>query len=49
MKQIQNITTAQPYLTLLPDNEDVFAPDSAFLAKHMLPLISIDLSAVNPE
>ena len=49
MDQIQNITEPQPYLTLLPENEDVFAPDSAFLAKHLLPLVSIDLSAVNPE
>ncbi len=49
MNQIQNITEPQPYLTLLPENEDVFAPDSAFLTKHLLPLVSIDLSAVNPE
>ncbi len=49
MKQTQNITTAQPYLTILPDNEDVFASSDMFLAKHMLPLVSIDLSAVNPE
>ena len=49
MNQIQNITEPQPYLTLLPENEDVFAPDNAFLAKHLLPLVSIDLATVNPE
>ncbi|MFC2993833.1 hypothetical protein ACFODO_00790 [Acinetobacter sichuanensis] len=46
---LEEITTIQPYLTLLPDNEAVFAPKSAFLAKHLLPLISIDLSVVNPK
>lgn len=49
MKQIQNITTIQPYLTLLPENDAVFAPESSFLAKHLLPLVSIDLSVINPE
>lgn len=49
MKQIQNITTAQPYLTILPNNEAVFAASDSFLAKHLLPLISIDLSFINPE
>lgn len=46
---LENITTTQPYLTLLPDNDAVFAPESTFLAKHLLPLVSIDLSAVNAE
>lgn len=49
MKQIQNITTAQPYLTILPNNEAVFAASDSFLAKHLLPLVSIDLSFINPE
>ena len=49
MNQIQNITEPQPYLTLLPENEDVFAPDNTFLAKHLLPLVSIDLAAINPD
>lgn len=49
MKQLENITTIPPYLVLLPENEDIFAPDSAFLAEHLLPLFSIDLSIVNPE
>ncbi|MEF9967465.1 MAG: hypothetical protein RR766_03050, partial [Longicatena sp.] len=31
-----------------PDHEVVFAPSSLFLAQHLLPLISIDLSAINP-
>ena len=48
MTAIKNITTTQPYLTLLPDHEVVFAPSSLFLAQHLLPLISIDLSAINP-
>ena len=46
---LENITTTQPYLTLLPNNDAVFAPESTFLAKHLLPLVSIDLSAVNAE
>lgn len=45
---LEDITIAQPYLTLLPDNDTVFAPESAFLAKHLLPLVSIDLSIFNP-
>ena len=48
MTAIKNITTTQPYLTLLPDHEVVFALSSLFLAQHLLPLISIDLSAINP-
>lgn len=46
---LEDITTPEPYLTLLPENESIFAPSSAFLAKHLLPLLSIDLSEVNPE
>ena len=46
---IENITIPEPYLTLLPENEIVFAPESAFLVKHLLPLVSIDLSAINPQ
>ncbi len=49
MQQTQNITTAQPYLTILPENDQVFAASDMFLAKHMLPLVSIDLSVINPE
>ena len=49
MNQIQNITTAQPYLTILPENDQVFAASDMFLAKYMLPLFSVDLSYINPE
>jgi hypothetical protein len=45
---IENITTAQPYLTVFPDANDVFAEPVAQYAKHIIPLISIDLAAVNP-
>lgn len=49
MPMLEDITIAQPYLTLLPENEAVFAPESAFLAKHLLPLVSIDLSVINSD
>lgn len=45
----QEITTAQDFLKLLPDSDAVFTSKDAFLAKHLLPLISIDLAQINPE
>jgi hypothetical protein len=45
---IENITTAQPYLTVFPDANDVFAEPVAQYAKHIIPLLSIDLAVVNP-
>ena len=41
MTAIKNITTTQPYLTLLPDHEVVFAPSNLFLAQHLLPLFQL--------
>lgn len=46
---LEDITTTQTYLTLLPENEAVFAPESAFLANHLLPLVSIDLATIKHE
>lgn len=45
----EDINSVQPYFDMLPDNNMVFAPESAFLAKHLLPLLSIELSAVNSK
>ena len=45
----QEITTAQDFLKLLPSSDIVFTNKDAFLAKHLLPLISIDLAQINPE
>ena len=44
-----DITTAQPFLEILPENEDIFAESNLFLAKHLLPLVSIDLSIIHSE
>lgn len=45
---IEDIQTVQPYLTVFPDAKDVFAEPVEKYAAHIHPLLSIDLSAVNP-
>jgi len=40
----QDITITEDFLKLLPDSDTVFAAKDSFLAKHLLPLISIDLA-----
>ncbi|MCD5329334.1 hypothetical protein ACFFU8_20485 [Chromobacterium piscinae] len=45
----ENIKTAHPYLRVFPEPEQVFADPVARHAKHLLPCVSIELSAVNPS
>jgi len=42
-----DIRELQPGLTPFPT--DVFAPGQAWLAAHLLPLISVDLGILRPE
>ncbi|MBW3635706.1 MAG: hypothetical protein KY445_04470 [Armatimonadetes bacterium] len=44
---IENIKTIEPYLRVYPPNEQVFAEPVERYARHILPLLSIDLSAIN--
>lgn len=46
---IEDIDTPQPFLRVYPPEEDVFAAPAERLARHLRPLVSIDLSAVNPD
>jgi hypothetical protein len=46
---IENITTLQRYLKVYPPDDHVFADPVAQYARHLLPLVSIDLSAVDPS
>lgn len=46
---LECITTLQPYLKVYPSDEQVFDEPVARYARHILPLVSIDLSAVNPS
>lgn len=43
-----DFTQPQPFLHPFPDPADVFAADPAQAAKLLHPLVSIDLSAVDP-
>lgn len=43
----ESITTLPTHCHLLPDADQVFAPQDAFLAQHLLPLMSIDLTQIN--
>lgn len=47
--QEQNIINPKPYLKVYPNPEDVFTYPTARYFHHLLPLISIDLSAVNAD
>lgn len=45
----EKIQTLAEYLHPFPRMEDIFVPEQSWLKAHFLPLISIDLSALNPE
>lgn len=45
----ENIDEPQPFLRPFPEPEDVFVEPVQKYVRHFLPLVSIDLSAVNPE
>ncbi|MDO5356813.1 MAG: hypothetical protein Q4E77_04880 [Conchiformibius sp.] len=44
-----NITVLNEHLTPFPEAEAVFCPEQAWLSKHFIPLLSIDLAVFNPE
>lgn len=46
---LEDVKSGSPHIRLFPTAEAVFAPDSAFLSQHLLPVVSVDLAAVNPE
>jgi hypothetical protein len=46
---LKSIKTIEPYLKVYPTDEQVFTEPVARYARHILPLVSIDLSAVNPS
>ncbi|QVN20136.1 hypothetical protein [Burkholderia pyrrocinia] len=46
---IEDVVTPQPGLKVYPSDADVFAEPAAALARHLHPLVSIDLSAVDPS
>lgn len=45
---IENIVELQPWLRMFPDSTDVFAESDSYLQKHLHPLVSLELSTVNP-
>lgn len=46
---LEDVKSQSPHIRMFPTAETVFAPDSAFLSQHLLPVVSVDLAAVNPE
>ncbi|KVA53350.1 hypothetical protein WI61_26225 [Burkholderia cepacia] len=46
---IEDIVTPQPGLKVYPPDTDVFAEPDAALARHLHPLVSIDLATVDPS
>jgi hypothetical protein len=46
---LEDVKSQSPHIRLFPTAEAVFAPDSAFLSQHLLPVVSVDLAAVNPN
>ncbi len=44
---IENIKTIEPYLKVYPPDDQVFAEPVERYARHILPLLSIDLSVIN--
>ena len=46
---IEPTSTPQPYLKIYPNPEDVFAEPVERYAKHLFPLLSIDLSVINSD
>lgn len=49
IEMLKSINTLEPYLQVYPLDEQVFAEPVARYARHILPLVSIDLSVVNPS
>jgi hypothetical protein len=45
---ISNILDPQPYLTVFPDNQSVFAEPVEKYSEHIHPLVTIDLGSINP-
>ncbi len=45
---IENIVEPQPWLRVFPDSADIFAESDDYLQKHLHPLVSLELSIVNP-
>ncbi len=45
---IEHVVAPQPWLRIFPDAADVFAAADAYLQRHLHPLVSIELSIVNP-
>lgn len=45
---IEDIVTPQPGLKVYASDTDVLAAHQAALARHLHPLVSIDLSAIDP-
>jgi hypothetical protein len=43
-----SISREQPWLRAFPDPKDVFAVQDAYLAAHVYPLVSIELTQINP-
>ncbi len=46
---IENITEVTPFLRPFPDPSEVFCEPASQYAKHMHPLVSVDLSAIHPQ
>lgn len=47
--ETQNITVLNEHLRPFPEAEAVFCSEQAWLSKHFIPLLSIDLAVFNPE
>ncbi|PXX21548.1 MULTISPECIES: hypothetical protein [Burkholderia] len=45
---VEDVVTPQPGRKVYPSDADVVAEPAAALARHLHPLVSIDLSAVDP-
>ena len=45
---LEDVKSNSPHIRLFPAAAEVFAPSSAFLSQHLLPVVSVDLAAVNP-
>ena len=45
---LEDVKSGSQHIRMFPTAEAVFAPDSAFLSQHLLPVVSVDLAAVNP-
>lgn len=48
-KEYRETKTLLPFMTPFPSPEQVFAGDIAAHRRHLLPLLTLELSAINPE